>query len=758
MSRLRLYTAFHANLDFSALPPCDVPVVLDRCYWPLLGLAADDGLRLGIELSSRTLARLEREDPEWSKALRNLAEQGQVEVIGSGLAQVVAPLAPADVNRANLALGRVDYERLLGWAPTTWFAHEQTFSRGLPALVREVGASAFVMEWNNPATAVPALRALRHRPARVAAGADALALLWNDSAVFQKLQRAAHGSIPQQEYASYVLRVHEASETRLLCAYGGDLEIFDHRPGLPSPRGGARGVEMARLRACLRELAADPRCELRLPRRVLEGLEPGPVVELASARDPLPCKKQPRYNPTRWAVSGRDGLGINTRCYRLRQGVRAAQALGAPCPAADRALVELWRSDLRTRATEEKAEAFHEDAARLAAETADALQRVAPALADGDDAVLSNCWSEPWEGEPVELALSFPPGRLRHGRALADGAAAQLEVHGRHRDGSIRSATLVVAPDLAPGERLRLRVVPEPPPRAPGAHETDAVVTDSVAASFLAHRGGALGALRFPGLSAEPLAGTVPHGAFDHVAYSPDFYSAHAVAVTERGEKVTDLSPVAQASVLHAGPLRTVLRFETETALGRWGKTYRVYRDRPRVDLLQDVRLREVRLQSLRVGTITWLAAAYRRRDLGFATVNGGDAIERFPLPAGALVEQQRPAAPSVSATSCLGATEGWVSAGDERLGLAVIGSRARAACVPLVEFADVDESFLLRIHHSAAETDDARATFFRGTRRFAFALVGHAASVEGARRTALAGERGLVFRTERDVGIATGL
>src|SRR5690606_23831864 len=106
MSRLRLFTVFHANLDFSALPDADVPLVLERCYWPLLRLVSEDGLRIGIEMPARTLERVAREDPDWTKALRGLVEQGRVEVVGSGLAQVAGPLLPAEVNRAGLALGR----------------------------------------------------------------------------------------------------------------------------------------------------------------------------------------------------------------------------------------------------------------------------------------------------------------------------------------------------------------------------------------------------------------------------------------------------------------------------------------------------------------------------------------------------------------------------------------------------------------------------------------------------------------------------
>ena len=38
---LQLFTAFHANLDFSSVPEVDLPRVLDRCYWPLLQIAEE---------------------------------------------------------------------------------------------------------------------------------------------------------------------------------------------------------------------------------------------------------------------------------------------------------------------------------------------------------------------------------------------------------------------------------------------------------------------------------------------------------------------------------------------------------------------------------------------------------------------------------------------------------------------------------------------------------------------------------------------
>ncbi len=777
---LSLYTVFHANLDFSALPDRDVPRVLDRCYWPLLQLAERASLPIGIEMPARTLARLQREDPEWVKTLMALSERSLVEVVGSGEAQLIGPLVPVDVNRANLALGARRYQEILGHVPSTWFVSEQTFARGLPALFAEVGARSLVAEWNNPASRRPELRSLRGRPARIAtADGGSLALLWNDSVVFQKLQRAVHGTLDPDDYLAAIERVAGSAGAVAVCAYGGDLEIFDYRPGHGEPPGADGGHEMDRLGALLRRLAAESPHRFGLPSAVAELAPEGFVVELTSSEDPVPCKKQPRYNPTRWAVSGRDGLGMNRRCYALRRTLSAARALEHRAPAADgaptalqpngddRQLVALWRSDLRTRATEEKVEAFHAEEGESAARWKARLVEHAPALPDGWQAVLHNPAAEAWQGEPVEIDLLLPPGRCPSLRVVAKPAdalpmdAAQVEVEDVHRDGTPRRVTLVVAPRLAAGESLYLRLDDDPSrdrERSSGAVEAERVRTETVDVRFLPGRGGAIASLAFPSLGEEPLVGTIPHGHFQTIEYTPDFYSGHVVAHTEDGAKLTSLSPAECVVADGGGPLRARLSFRLRAGFGDWWTHYRVYRDRPRVDVIHELDLREVRLRTLRLGVATWCPGAYERDRLGYAAVNGGDHVECFALARGVRVEHPHPVSPTVTARSCLGATEGWISAGDAARGVALVGARHEAAVVPMVEFADVDDAFLLRIHHSAAETDETRATFFRGRLRVPFAWIGHANRLDEVRGCARAIERGLVYRTERDVGVTRSL
>ncbi len=755
METLHLFAVFHANLDFSAIPERDVPRVVDRCYWPLLELVEEFGIPIGIELPARTLLRLSDEDPEWVKALRSLAGRGGVEVVGSGHAQIIGPLVPADVNRANLRLGRGTYEALLGESPATWFVPEQTVSRGILPLFAEAGAKALVVEWNNAATYRRELRPLRTRPPRLLLpGGRELALLFNDSVVFQKLQRAAHGEVPAGEAIRYVADLHRRHGGGALCVYGGDLEIFDYRPGHPEPGGAARGLEMKRLRALLAALADAPGRRFVLPgeaARRAPGRER--IGDLVHPAAPILCKKQPRYNPTRWAVSGRDGFGMNSRCFGLRRLVRAAGGGGE----LDRALVSLWRSDLRTRATEDKLETFEAGAAGLAREARARLEQRVPDLDDGDDAVLFNPWSERWEGHPVEVSLRLPPGRipsaspvLPPAEELGDGDF-QLEVEGVHRDGTVRSAVLVIRPTLPPGGHLRLRLRPGGPGRTAPRPPPGAV------ARFLRHRGGALASLCFPGLRPHPLVGTIAHGSFDHVAYSPDFYSFHLTAVGEGARQITDLRPIRSARTVADGPLRRVVRVEVETELGRLSKRFRIYRGIPRLDVAYGIGFREARIRSLRLGAVTCLPDAFSPATLELATVQGGDEIERFPLTPDLDLAMQRPVSPLVTASGCLGATEGWVFLGDRAGGVLVAADRAEAAVAPMVEFRHVDKRPFLRLHHSAAESDETREVFFRGFRRFAFAVVG-GAGAEALRPVGRAIERGLVARTEAGVAVARGL
>ena len=151
MQRLDVFAFFHLNLAFSSIEEEQRPDVIARCYWPLLRLPDAIGAPIGIEATGYTLECIQIIDPAWIAELRRLIGTGQIEFIGSGYAQLIGPLVPARVNRANLEIGQQTYAALLGQRASLALVNEQAFSAGLVPLYREAGFRALFMDWDNVA-------------------------------------------------------------------------------------------------------------------------------------------------------------------------------------------------------------------------------------------------------------------------------------------------------------------------------------------------------------------------------------------------------------------------------------------------------------------------------------------------------------------------------------------------------------------------------------------------------------------------------
>lgn len=350
----RGYLAFHLNLAFSSIPAEARPDVIRNCYWPLLSLAEELDVPVGVELTGWTLREICDLDPAWVARFRRLLQSGRCELIGSGWAQIIGPLVPYEANRWNQALGLRAYQRVLGVVPRIALVNEMAFSTGMIDVYAEAGYQGIIMDRDNvrlalnfeqqPLTATPT-------HAR-GSGQASLPVLWADSVLFQRFQRVIHGDISVSEYLSYVEQRAERDGLPLPI-YCNDAEVFDHRPG----RFDAESTlhpdgEWARM--------------LQVCRRLTEGLSmewvsPGVALELQGANGaqhaahlssishPIPVKKQAKYNVNRWAVTGRDDLWLNSTCHGICGGLLAR---GDESPESWAELCELWASDLRTHITD----------------------------------------------------------------------------------------------------------------------------------------------------------------------------------------------------------------------------------------------------------------------------------------------------------------------------------------------------------------------------------------------------------------------
>ncbi|HEY7546744.1 MAG TPA: glycoside hydrolase family 57, partial [Blastocatellia bacterium] len=343
---LKLYTVFHLNIAYSSIEEEQRAEVVRSCYWPLLELARDYNLHPGIEATGYTLETIAALDPEWISQLRNLAEAGACEFIGSGYAQIIGPLVPAEVNRWNLRLGHEVYERLLGFRPVTALVNEQAYSAGLIRHYLDAGYRAIIMEWDNAARCHPEWNSRWRYLPQIALGPkdEEIPVIWNKSIALQKFQRYCHGEMEMDEYREYLCS-HIGEETRAFPLYGNDAEIFDFRPGRYHTEAPARMGEWMRIRRLIESLALDDRFQFASPSQILELIEEphaGNRLRLESAEQPIPVKKQGKYNVTRWAVTGRDDTGINTECWRIYEALKES-----PATTEDqrRELCYLWSSD-----------------------------------------------------------------------------------------------------------------------------------------------------------------------------------------------------------------------------------------------------------------------------------------------------------------------------------------------------------------------------------------------------------------------------
>ena len=359
---LQLFSVFHLNIAYSSIEDAQRPDVVRRCYWPLLRLAERTGAPIGIEATGFTLDTVAAIDPAWIEALRVLVGSGQCEFVGSGYAQVIGPLVPAAVNAANLRIGHQVYERLLGFRPRLAFVNEQAYAAGMIEHYLNAGYQALMMEWDNPARAHPEWDPEWRYFPQIASGqhGEAIPLVWNKAIAFQQFQRYAHDESSLDEYVGY-LAGHAATGPRALAMYGNDIEVFDFRPGRYRTEAAvAESGEWARIESLYEALAGDARFELIRPSQALalrDEPQANHPLHLESAEDPTPVKKQRKYNITRWAVTGRDDLGINTACWRRYEAIAADEN------ATDedwRELCELWSSDYRTHITDARWEAYQQ--------------------------------------------------------------------------------------------------------------------------------------------------------------------------------------------------------------------------------------------------------------------------------------------------------------------------------------------------------------------------------------------------------------
>ena len=346
---MKYHLIFYMNLMFSALSEEERAVVLDRCMEPLLKLG-EDGFPFAIQMSGLSLEHLVKLRPKQLERLKKLIESPNCEFIGNGYSQIIQPLIPWEVNLKNHELGMQCYEDILGVKPKLGTINEMAYSAGSARSFIQSDYTGLIMEWNNPYKAHPEWdSSMQYFPQKLNLGqGDEANLIWGDSILFQKFQRYVHGEIELDEYMAGLSKYE--NQKGALCLYCSDAEVFDFRPRRYGNEG-SPGGEWSRIRKLLEAVQSET-AGLMLPSKVIEEFQEDGVnlLKLESCWQPIPVKKQDKYNINRWALTGRDDFSLNTRCNRLSSSFKE----GEPNQDDWRKLCLLWSSDLRTHIEENR--------------------------------------------------------------------------------------------------------------------------------------------------------------------------------------------------------------------------------------------------------------------------------------------------------------------------------------------------------------------------------------------------------------------
>jgi len=475
-------------------------------------------------------------------------------------------------------------------------------------------------------------------------------------------------------------------------------------------------------------------------------------MRLESPACPLPCWNLPHYNLTRWAVSGRDDVKVNTQCHRLFKSIKDAQTLSqmngredVDLAAAWSDLVLLWDSDVRTWVTEDKYEDFGLNAGKLNFSIKHKLDDLLQRITVEENIALINTNDDLWEAEPFVIDCIFSPGQYPDGIAVEiDGVrgTCQMENVTRYQDRSIRSVDLVILPTVAGHQVAQVKLLSvnksEPieydqHPRGAVNIATDHVVMKLMAGNNdlfledaqLAPQGCNVLAATFPTVDSKVLLGTFRMG--DDLVCSGDFQMRDLPS----GRFLYDhgTAQVFLPKNLNSCPVRIPLLTKIKCDPVVIEKTFFIYRHLPRIDVNWVLTMvGDVIPEFCRINSMSINADAFDRDTLKYSIVNGSDHVEQHYLKGVSIKQDAYCFHPSAATTTrqCMGGSEGWIDISDSHKGVTLVSDKTNLYSVPLLRYEEHGNSYLLTVKNSIGETDNTGSIFYRGYNTAYFSYIAH--------------------------------
>lgn len=733
MKKLKLYTAFHLNLAFSSIPQEQYPLAIDRCYWPMLDILEKfENIKFGIEFTGYTLEKIKEIDYTFVEKLKELYHKGKCEFLGSGMSQAIFPLIPEKVNIKNMEYGNKVYKNILGVLPITGYVNEQCYSDGIAESYYVNGYKNLIMDYDNANLFNKYPKECKYKSHKIKAGHGELNLVWNNSIAFQKIQRYAFGQISLEEYIEYLNNQFDEHHDRVLCMYGSDLEIFDYKPGnydwFYNPKG---SEEIDRLYNIFEILNDSDKFEFILPKDVAKENNSNELITISTAEYPVVCKKQPKYNVVRWAVSGIENTKMNTECIRLYKNALCLDKFGIDTEEIWKNLCLLYGSDYRTKTTESKFTEYYSLFGKTEALVQEKLNSIKKL--DQEEYLFSLINTNDYYTDDnfvYEISIRLNQGEVFEEKCklIVNNREVnfQLEDVEHYRDGSIRYCKVIMElPKMRPKEKLYGKFVESKEIEyiSSWSINKNIIETEKVKIEFSDVKNGIIKNLVLKEISSKSVLGTLEHGYYEDIRYCADYFSGHTILRENSLKQITDLD---KCKIIYPNEkdkfdVRIPIKCKTNGDFGELWKIYYVYLNQSRVDIEYNFRFKDTVPIFFRTGILTFNPEFFNLNTLGYKTHNGGK-LETYRLK-GKDFNQTEMISLNVSSNGCIGATEEKLTIYDDKKEIVIQRDSSLLYTVPMIEYKEIDEKYILRLYHSLSETDDTGSIFWRGHGKFKMSI-----------------------------------
>ena len=344
---MKAFVLFHLNADYSSIAESDLETVFSSSYQGILRLQDSVSLPLALEMTGSTALKLTKARPSLVASIRERIQNEKITLISGGLHQIIGPLVPPEITLRNHQRGNEVFAEIFGVVPSLTLPSEQAVSAGSLSVLKDAGYRGAIVDRDNFGSSRQQLSS--------AFTPEGLMLIWASSSIYQWVQHYVNGDILLDEIVRRIAeRVAFYGGGFAFPLYSGDAETFGFRPGRYTSEGDVDvELEWGRFAALINQLRKqldfDFTCALGEEPTEFEQNPPG--LSPSIPEEPIRVKKQPKYNVSRWAVSGRGDFELNAYCWETFEKLRATTSSNRR--EWDR-LLWLWSSDFRTHITPDK--------------------------------------------------------------------------------------------------------------------------------------------------------------------------------------------------------------------------------------------------------------------------------------------------------------------------------------------------------------------------------------------------------------------